>query len=367
MKLSHIILWLIASQVLTSLSLSAEPKDQIKTDVITDVNAIPWGMVLLNERQLLVTLRQGNAVIVNVNTGVQQPVTGLPEVMARGQGGLLDVKLSPDYQQSGWLYFTYSKPVNNQGATTLARAKLTGSALSQWQDILVTQSRSDTSRHYGSRITFDNKGHVFFSVGDRGVRPNGQDLMTHAGSILRLTLDGSVPQDNPFIGREDVLPEIYSYGHRNPQGLAFDVNTNRLWAIEHGPRGGDEINLINPGKNYGWPVTSHGKEYWGPLRVGESKVRTGIETPLKVYSPSIAPSSLLLYQGEEFKQWQGDLFAGALKLTHLNHIKIKNGRISKERRYLLAQEQRIRNVISDPRGRLIIATDDGEIIRLSAK
>ena len=212
----------------------------------------------------------------------------------------MDVALLPNYKTTGWLYFTYVKEIEGEGATVLARAKLNKNKFYSWQELLVTSSRSDTSHHFGSRIAFDNNGHVFFGIGDRGERPNAQDISNHAGSILRLNLDGSIPHDNPFVNTKNALPEIWSYGHRNPQGLTYDIKTNRLWEIEHGPRGGDEINLIIKGANYGWPVISYGKEYWGPLAVGEGTHRKGMEQPVKVYIPSIAPGSLLMYSGNAF-------------------------------------------------------------------
>ena len=207
---------------------------------------------------------------------------------------------------------------------------------------------------------------MFFSIGDRGVRPNGQDLSTHAGSVLRLNLDGSVPEDNPFVKRSDSLPEIWSYGHRNPQGLSYDFQYKRLWLIEHGPRGGDEINLIRAGKNYGWPVISYGKEYWGPFSVGEAKAKAGMEQPIKYYVPSIAPGSLLLYTGGAFPEWKGHLFAGALKLQHLNRIQLNSlGQVDGEERLLENLNERIRSVTQSPEGWIYLSTDSGKIIRLA--
>ncbi len=326
---------------------------------------IPWGMVFAEPEQLLITERGGTAQLLSLVTGKLQPLSGVPSVWSRGQGGLLDVALAPDYAHSGWIYFTYSQPKQDSGVTTLARAKIEGTTLLQWQDLFVTQSLSDTERHYGSRIAFDNQGHVFFSVGDRGVRANGQDLSTHAGSILRLNLDGSVPKDNPFFSKPKALPAIWSYGHRNPQGLVFDKQRERLWAIEHGPRGGDEINWILPGRNYGWAVVSHGKEYWGPVQVGEGKNKKGMEDPVKVYTPSIAPSSLLLYSGKAFPAWHRHLFAGALSLTHLNHVTMNRaGQVLSEARLLTELEERIRSLVESPEGFIYLATDSGKILRI---
>ncbi|MDH5660304.1 MAG: PQQ-dependent sugar dehydrogenase, partial [Gammaproteobacteria bacterium] len=287
------------------------------------------------------------------------------DVMAEGQGGMLDVAISPNYKNDGWIYFTYVKNIDGEGATVLARAKLKLNRFYEWQELLVSESTTDASQHFGSRIAFDKKGHVFFGIGDRGERPNAQDLTNHAGSIMRLNLDGSIPEDNPFVNSDSSLPEIWSYGHRNPQGLVYDIKTNRLWEIEHGPRGGDEINLIKKGANYGWPVISYGKEYWGPLAVGEGTHRKGMEQPVKVYVPSIAPGSLLIYSGTIFPQWQGNLFSGALKLRHINRIVLnKKGEAISEERLLETLDNRIRALAQSPEGWIYFSTDSGEIYRI---
>lgn len=327
---------------------------------------VPWGMAVLPDNHLLVTQRHGSLIRIQLDTGDKTDISGLPDdIYAKGQGGLFDVKLSPDYSDTGWLYFSYSKDVKGQGATSLARARLEDNRLVDWQDLIVTRSRTGNKVHFGGRITFDNKGHVFLSVGDRGERDNAQDLTNHAGSILRLKLDGSVPKDNPFTGQKGVLPEIWSYGHRNPQGLFFNTATGLLWAIEHGPRGGDEINLIKPGNNYGWPEISYGKEYWAPLPVGKTH-QEGMLQPVQIYDPSIAPSSLIQYQGNLFKDWQGKLLAGALKLQHLNIITLNNKHEAvEEQRLLQSLNSRIRNIIETPDGHLLIGSDAGVIYRIS--
>ena len=326
---------------------------------------VPWGMAFVGDQRLFITQRTGSAVLFSLEDGSRKAVRELPEVADSGQGGLLDVATGPDYATSGWLYFTYSKPGRDGARTTLARAKLVEDRLEQWEDLLVTKSATDTNRHFGSRITFDTQGHVFFGVGDRGERPNGQDLGTHAGTLIRLNLDGSVPDDNPFVNQTDALPEIWSYGHRNPQGLDYDPTNNRLWEIEHGPRGGDEINLIEKAANYGWPVVSQGKEYWGPVDVGADQ-KPGMVDPVKVYIPSIAPGSLVHYRGEAFPAWQGNLFAGALVLTHLNRVVLnESGEAVDEERLLEELGERIRDVSVSPKGFLFLTTDSGRLFRLS--
>lgn len=325
----------------------------------------PWGITFLSKNKLLVTEREGQILLVDIAKSTKTKLYNNPPVMVEGQGGLLDVSLSPDFKANGWIYFTYVKDIHGEGATVLARAKLKNNKFYNWQELLITQSASDTSHHFGSRIAFDNKGHVFFGIGDRGDRPNGQDLTNHAGTIIRLNLDGSIPKDNPFVNSDASLPEIWSYGHRNPQGLVYDEKTNRLWEIEHGPRGGDEINLIVKGANYGWPVISYGKEYWGPLAVGEGTHRKGMEQPVKVYTPSIAPGSLIIYTGDAFPRWKGNLFSGALKLRHINRVTLDaNGKAINEERLLESLDERIRALMQSPEGWLYFSTDSGNIYRL---
>ena len=324
---------------------------------------VPWGLTFVNDSQILFTERSGKAGLLNLKNNAISYLTGIPEVFANGQGGLLDVKAEPGYRAGGWIYFTYSKAVQGRGVTVLGRAHLDGQKLTDWQEILVTQSATNTGRHFGSRIAFDDQGYLYFGVGDRGQRPNGQDLTTHAGSIMRIYPDGRVPSDNPFIDNKRAKAEIWSYGHRNPQGLAWDNQHKRLWEIEHGPRGGDEINLIKKGQNYGWPVISYGQEYWGPVAVGESTHKKGMQQPVKYYVPSIAPGSLLYYDGDAFPEWKGNLFAGALKLQHINRVVLdEKGRAIDEQRLLEDLNERIRALIQGPEGWIYFSTDSGKIM-----
>ncbi|ABZ77842.1 glucose sorbosone dehydrogenase [Shewanella halifaxensis HAW-EB4] len=323
---------------------------------------IPWGLAYVDPQTMLVTERQGVVKRVNLETGRHQTLFTPEGVWAEGQGGLLDIALSPF--EANKVYLTYSKDIEGEGATTLAQATYKNGKLTDWQDLFVSTSRTDTSRHFGSRITFD-KNSLYFSIGDRGVRDNGQDTLTHAGAILRLNPDGSVPSDNPFVDNKAVLDEIWSYGHRNPQGLVYDASSQKLWSIEHGPRGGDEINLIKRGANYGWPITSHGKEYWGPISVGDGKLKEGVEPPVKVYVPSIAPGSLVLYRGEIFPELNGKLLAGALKLTHINVVTINEvGEAIAEQRIMSELGERIRDIEATPKGDIYFSTDSGNLYKL---
>lgn len=327
---------------------------------------IPWAMAFLNPSEIIFTQRDGQVGILYPATGKTRFLDGdIPRVRHGGQGGLLDVAVPDGYRPGHWIYFTYSKETNGRGVTALARARRDNTRLRDWQDLVVTRSATDRDIHYGSRITFDGNEHLYFTVGDRGFRPGAQDLSTHAGSILRVRTDGGIPDDNPFVNVENALPQIYSFGHRNPQGIVFDPVNNRLWSIEHGPRGGDEINLIRPGRNYGWPVISHGREYWGPFQVGQGTEKAGMEQPVKYYTPSIAPGSLLLYSGRAFPQWAGNLMAGALKLEHLNRVVLDpSGRAVKEERLLGELQGRIRALAESPEGWIYLSIDSGLIFRL---
>ena len=364
---------LLASLVSTPLAAQQLPEvaqnyPGIRIEQLTDGLGIPWGMTFLSPHHLLITERAGTVQLLDIRSLSTVSVNGTPEIVAEGQGGLLDVAIGPNYNSEGWIYFTYTRRVETNAATTLARARLNKERLVDWHDLLITDSATSASRHFGSRIAFDDQGHVFFGVGDRGERDMAQDLSNHIGTIMRLNLDGSIPADNPFVGVADARDEIWSYGHRNPQGLLFDQISNRLWSIEHGPRGGDEINLIIKGGNYGWPVISHGKEYWGPLSVGEGTSKPGMEQPRKVYIPSIAPGSLIMYRDEAFPQWRGNLFAGALKLRHLNRIILSESGLVIETEPMLEDlDERIRALTQGPKGRIVFSTDSGRILRISPK
>ncbi|KFI10467.1 dehydrogenase [Vibrio sp. B183] len=343
----------------TSPALSAD----YSTEKIASGLLVPWGMAFADDNTLLVTERNGHILSVDIATGKSTQLMEDPAgLYANGQGGLLDIAMSPFEPNKA--YVTYSKRTASGSDTTLATFTFSDGKLSDWRNILTTTSNSSTNRHYGSRVTFDDQ-YLYMSVGDRGERDNGQDLSTHAGSILRLNPDGSAAEDNPFAEQKGAQKEIWSFGHRNPQGLFYDSAARALWSIEHGPRGGDEINLIQPGSNYGWPITSHGKEYWGPINVGESKEKEGIESPVKVYVPSIAPSSLLLYRGKNYPELNGKLLAPALKLTHINVVTLdKNNQAVDEIRILSELNERIRHVIVSPKDELIFSTDQGNIYRL---
>ncbi|MBA5762641.1 PQQ-dependent sugar dehydrogenase [Vibrio sp. 404] len=353
MKITKILLLLFVS-------FSSHAKEWQAELIVSGLN-VPWGMAVIDEQRLLVTERNGDVGILNHESRNYQRILTYPNVIAKGQGGLLDVARSP-FEPSTF-YFTYSRDTRTGIETILAKAVLAEDKLTKLTDLFTSHSGSRTGRHFGSRITFDDQ-YIFFSIGDRGERANGQNLQTHAGSILRLNPDGSIPQSNPFYDQGKIASAIWSYGHRNPQGLFHDEYSNQLWSIEHGPRGGDEINLIAKGENYGWPVTSHGKEYWGPIAVGEAKEMAGITSPLKTYVPSIAPSSMILYRGERYLPLRDKFIIGSLKLAHLNIVSLSDNKIVDEQRILQHLGERIRSLVLTPNDKIIFATDRGNIYHL---
>ena len=329
-------------------------------------------MVFINNEEILFTEREGRIKILHIPSGKVSCVAGVPAVYAKGQGGLLDIALHPRFSKNRTIYFSYAKAKGSKQTTAVAKAILKGRNMVQKKDIFIAQPFLSASRHFGSRLVFaprssPQKWFLYVTVGDRTKRHYAQKLNNHLGKILRITEEGQAPKDNPFVLVKGALPEIWSYGHRNPQGLFIHPETGQLWGQEHGPRGGDEINLIKKGKNYGWPVITHGREYWGPA-IGEGFKKQGMEQPVKYYTPSIAPSGLIIYSGKKFKQWKHDFFSGALVLRHLNRLKISSSLkpiAGREERLLLDLNYRIRHVIEGPRGFIYVAVDQGKILKLT--
>ncbi|CAE6921217.1 COG2133 Glucose sorbosone dehydrogenases [Vibrio sp. B1REV9] len=352
----------IAAALLACLSLSANAAEYRAIEVANGFQ-IPWGIEFIDDQRVIVNEKNGTVSLLDITSGKAKKLFNVPDVNSGGQAGLLDVALAPNPDtQKPQLFFTYSKRTNKGNTVALATAQLQNNQLVGWKDLFVADAITETGRHYGSRIAFvDDK--VYFSIGDRGERDNGQDTQTHAGSILRLNLDGSVPTDNPFKDSQ-ARPEIWSFGHRNPQGMFYDQPTNQLWSIEHGPRGGDEINLIKKGANYGWAKASHGKEYWGPLDVGEAKSLPGMVDPKLVYIPSIAPSNMILYRGDKYPELNGKILAGALKLAHINVVSIENGKLTESKRLMENLGERVRDITVSPDGYIYFSTDSGKIFQL---
>lgn len=332
-------------------------------EVATDLEH-PWGLAFLPDGRMLVTERPGQLRIVGADGSLGEPLTGLPEIYDSGQGGLLDVILDPDFASNSTIYFSYSTPVERRGTTRIAKAKLTDTGLEDVTVLFTATTPGSNGRHFGSRLVIGTDGYLYASIGDHGADDTAQDLSLHSGKIIRITKDGAPAPGNPFLDTAGALPEIYTYGNRNPQGMTLTPE-GELWANEHGPRGGDEVNVITAGANYGWPVVTHGRAYSG-LPMGEGKEKEGMTPPIQVYVPSIAPSGMAFYQGDAFKGWQGDLFIGALALTHLNRLDMEDGKIVGEERLLEDKGWRIRDVRSGPDGFLYLLTDapDGKLVRL---
>jgi len=327
----------------------------------------PWSLAFLPDGRMLITERAGRLRVVRDGRLLPEPVDGTPEMVARGQGGLLEVAAHPDFESNGWVYLTYSAPGKGGLGTELARGKLIGSdRLESVQVLYRAQPKSRGGRHFGSRLAFAPDGMLIMTLGERGDPDRAQDLSDPAGSVIRLRDDGRVPPDNPFVARSGVRPEILSYGNRNPQGLAIHPATGAVWAHEHGPRGGDEVNVIRPGINYGWPVITHGVAYSG-LKIGEGAQKAGMAQPIHFWDPSIAPSGMTFYTGDAYPAWQGDLLVGALKFQLLVRLELDGERVVHEERLLEGQLGRIRDVRQGPDGRIYLLTDseDGVLARLS--
>ena len=340
-----------------------------EVDVLTTELERPWAVEPLPDGSLLVTEKPGRMRIVSATGEVGPPIDGVPDVVDARQGGLLDVALSPDFGSDRTIFWSFTEPREGGNGTSVARGVLSedGTRLDDVQVILHTQPTYDNNLHYGSRIVFTEDGTMFVTVGERSdttTRHRAQELDSHYGKVLRIQPDGSPAPGNPFIGQEDALPEIWSYGHRNPQAAALDAQ-GRLWVVEHGPRGGDEVNLAEEGENYGWPVISYGINYSGtPITGGETQ-RDGLEQPVYYWDPVIAPSGAQFYSGEAFPAWQGSLFVGALRGTRLVRLVIEDDRVVGEEHLLADRQQRVRDVRQGRDGELYVVTDGGELWRIT--
>ena len=324
----------------------------------------PWAMAFLPDGDVLITERPGRLRIVREGVLDPTPIEGVPEVYASGQGGLLDVVLDPDFASNHLIYLSYAAEGEDGAGTRVARARLGDGGLEDLE-VIFEGFMAGGGRHFGSRLGFDPDGYLFITLGERGQDEHAQELGDLAGKVVRLHPDGSVPEGNPFAGRDDAAPEVFSWGHRNPQGLAVHPETGRIWVVEHGPRGGDEVNLVAAGVNYGWPVITHGRAYSG-LPMGEGSAKEGMAQPLHYWVPSISPSGLAFYGGDAFPQWQGDLFTGGLSGEVLARLELDGERVVEEERLLEGVLGRIRDVRVGPDGYLYLLTDesDGGLHRL---
>jgi glucose/arabinose dehydrogenase len=328
----------------------------------------PWGLAFLPDGGFLVTERAGRLRLVNDDFKLApEPLDGVPTAFARGQGGLLDVVLHPDFAGNGLVYLSYAYLANGGAATAVARGRLAEGGLMDTEVIFESNGITSRGQHFGSRLVFDEAGYLYVTHGDRGERDLAQNLTNHAGSLIRLHDDGRIPEDNPFVGQGDARPEIYSYGHRNAQGIARHPETGAIWLHEHGPRGGDEVNIVQAGLNYGWPKVTQGVEYATGMSIGLDEAPEGIEAPIHVWTPSIAPSGMAFYTGEAFPGWRGDLLVGALAYRLLARLELDGGEVVHEERLLEGRIGRIRDVRVGPDGLVYLLTDetDGGLYRLS--
>ncbi len=338
---------------------------QLKVETVTDSITIPFGMDFLPGGRLLVSDRAvGKMMIVNTETGAKELLQGVPPVIGQGDGGLLDILVHPDYKNNGWIYFSYSEGDTTANTMVVDRAKLDGLKLVARERLFTALPYYKKPLHHGSRLVLTD-GYLYIAMGEKtDLQDSAQTLNNHLGKVLRIYEDGRVPEDNPYVGKPNTKPEVWSYGLRNPNGLTLNPFTGELWEHEHGPMGGDEINIIKPGLNYGWPVITYGLNY-DSTKVGEGiTTKEGMEQPLYYYKPSIAPSGMQFYTSDVISVWKGNLFIGSMVLRHLNRLVIENNKVIKEERLLTDKNMRVRSVKQGPDGYLYLGVDGGKILRI---
>ena len=345
----------------------AQSSQSLRAATVTEGLEYPWGLAFLPDGRMLVTERPGRLRLVDADGRLHpQPVSGVPAVAAVGQGGLLDVALHPDFARNRWIYLSYAAQGEGGYGTEVVRARLEGQSLRDLKVVFSMRPKTTAGHHFGSRLVFDRQGYLYITLGDRGDMGRAQRLDDHAGSVIRLHDDGRVPADNPFVALPNALPEKFTLGNRNIQGAALHPATGALWAHEHGPQGGDEINVIRAGVNYGWPVATYGRNYGSGTQIGEGTHKAGMAQPLLQWTPSIAPSGIAFYTGDKFPAWRGNLFVGALRGQMLVRLELDGERIVREERLLENKVGRIRDVRNGPDGYLYLLIDDarGRIVRL---
>ena len=365
---------LLSALILTLAASAAQAEEfstsqvKVKVDVVASGLEFPWAIEVLPDGAYLVTERPGSLRLVR-DGKVSEPIVGVPEVAADGQGGLLDIALSPDFTTDRTIYMTAAISSDGGTGTGVIKARLAQDerSLTDVETIFRMKKGGNTSRHFGSRIAFGPDGTLYFTIGDRGDMTRGQDFMDHAAAVMRINTDGSVPSDNPFADGAKALPEIFSKGLRNAQGMVFDPLTSGIMTAEHGAQGGDEINLVKAGRNYGWATISYGKNYNGN-KIGAGTEAEGLEQPAHYWDPSIAPGALAVYRGEMFPEWRDDIFTTSLKFGLISRLdRDAAGKIGEEERFLDAEYGRLRDIIVAPDGALLVTTDDpeGQILRIS--
>ncbi|MGE3973729.1 MAG: PQQ-dependent sugar dehydrogenase [Bdellovibrionales bacterium] len=335
-------------------------KEKFQVEILTQQKDVVWGFDFISENQMIFSERSGALRLLNISQKAVTDLKGAPPAWVNGQGGLLDVRVHPSSKNK--IYLTYSEPVNDGATTAWGIGILVGDQLRDFKKMFSAHKPNNNEIHFGSRLEFDGQGHIFVSVGDRNERNQSQDLSYHMGKVLRFNEDGSIPKDNFFLQTKNAKPEVWSYGHRNPQGLAWDAQKETLWLAEMGPRGGDEINIVRPGANYGWPVITYGREYYGP-KIGTTS-KEGMEQPVAYWVPSISPSAIAVYNGTKFLNWKGNLFLANLSSQHIRRLEIQNKKVIHQEELLKALNLRFRNIRAGPDGLLYFSTDDGKIGRL---
>jgi glucose/arabinose dehydrogenase len=332
-----------------------------KIDTVAKGLNVPWGMAFLPDGDMLVTERSGQ--LFRFGGGkLKAIIGGVPEVMAQGQGGLMDVVLHPQYKKNGWIYISYSQkaPDGKGGNTAIFRSRLKDNQLVEQQEIFKAFPNTTSGVHFGCRMVFDDQGYLYFSVGERGNKENAQTLTNHCGKIHRIYDDGRIPQDNPFVKTAGAMPTIYSYGHRNPQGIDIHPVSRRIYNNEHGPRGGDEINLVGKGNNYGWPVITFGINYDGTI-LSQFTAKEGMEQPVFQWTPSIGPSSMKFVAGDRYPGWKGDILSGSLSFKYLERVHLEGGKVTEQEK-LLENAGRVRDVKMSPDGYIYVAVESPGII-----
>ena len=343
-----------------------EDSKNYKLETVAADIANPWGMTWLPDGSMLVTEKSG--ILYHIKNNPKTEIKNVPEVYNRGQGGLLDIAVHPKYVTNGWIYITYSSTEGGGegGNTKLIRAKLENESLVQIESLYKAMPNTTKGQHFGSRIVFDNEGYLYFSVGDRGEHyVNPQDINRDGGKIYRLNDDGSIPKDNPFVGKAGAKEAIYTYGNRNPQGMAKNPLTGAIWLHEHGPKGGDEINIVKKGANYGWPVVTYGIDYSGAT-ISEESQKAGIEDPIYYWVPSIAPSGMTFVTGDLYPDWKGHLLVGSLKFQYLELVKLKGNTVI-GRQKIATDIGRLRNVAQGPDGYIYMGVEGKGIVKIIPK
>ena len=356
---------MFASMTVIAEERTVQSKDgPLKVETLADGLDSPWGMAFLPDGRMLVTEKVGTLRIVDKDGAVSDPIKGVPKVVAAGQGGLLDVALDPDFATNGLVYLSYSEPGDGGAGTAVSRGKLTDMTLEDVKVIFRQKQKVDGGNHFGSRLVFAPDGKLFVTLGDRFKFDPAQDLKSHLGKVVRINPDGSVPDGNPFVGKNDALPEIWSYGHRNVQGGAINPKTGKLWTIEFGPKGGDELNIPEPGKNYGWPVVSWGTHYEGE-DIPDPPTHPEFTDAIYHWNPVISPSGMTFYTGDVFPDWQGNILIAGLSSAAIVRLTLDGDKVASEDRITMGS--RIRDVAQGPDGAVYALTDggDGKLLRLT--